>query len=185
MNLNSRETILGWTAFVVILFGGTFWWGEPMVAELSKRTQKKEALEDRKRIALKLLSQKDELYLRLDKLIEEMPRYPFGQDATPQLLKKLQRIADKHGLTLKSNTPIKEKNVGDIYETSIRSRWEGSLKSAVDFLYALQSQGVMVDMNELSIKPVRREQDRLNGQFVVDYAYSRYSSKDAEENPKD
>ena len=62
--------------------------------------------------------------------------------------------------------------MGDVFELPIEVRdWEGSLEALVGFLFELQSQGAMLDIRHLVMKP--NEKKVLRGRFVLYCAYTR------------
>ncbi len=173
MTLSTREYILAIVTLAVILFGGTFYVGDPMWKEYKSLKEERQRLADRERIARRLLERQGEINERLDALRQEMPTYPAELDVTSQLLKSLQKTADQHGLVILRQEPDRERHVGDLYEMAISCAWQGELNSLIHFLYAMQFQGAIVDFRQLSIAPVRGEGLLLKGNFIVDFAYSR------------
>ncbi len=173
MTLTRRETRLALMTLAIVLVGLTFWVGEPKYEEWKRLSTEAEALHQRRVIAERLMSQKPELDSRLEVLRETLPAHPAELDVTSQILRNLQRTADEHGLTLLRREPDRERPIGDLYELAVTCTWEGELRALVHFLYALQSQGAIVDVRQLTIAPVQGAPNRLRGNLTVDYAYSR------------
>lgn len=173
MKLNPRETRLALITLVAVLGGLTFWLGEPRLEAWRENQEHVEMLVRRQVSAQRLLDQKPELDNRLRQLREELPQHPQGTDVTAQLLRNLQQFADQHNLLLLRREPEPERAIGDLYELSITCTWEGELPALVHFFYALQSQGAIVDVRQLTITPVQGSPNRLRGTLTVDYAYSR------------
>ncbi len=176
MKLNPRERILATGALIAVLAAVTYWVGEPRYAEWRETAQMEEALRQRKIIAERLLDQRDELHQRMEDLREELPRHPMEADVTSQLLRSLQRTADEHNLQLLRREPEEERQIGELYELAITCTWEGTLDALVHFLYALQTQGAIVDVRHLTIAPVSGAPAQLRGSFTVDCAYSRVTT---------
>lgn len=177
MTLNTREYVLAWGALVAILTAVTFYFGEPMYETMEASREDKVAFDNEIEIAQRLLDRKEGLDQQLEELLSQLPHYRPDQDINSQLLKKLQRTADEHGLILVKSQTEKEINVGDLYQSAIRSDWEGTLDALVKFLYALQSEGVIVDVQRLTASPSRSkagsQKQRLKGSLTIDFAYSR------------
>lgn len=171
--LSPRETRLAIITLIAVLFGLTFFIGEPRYEEWKQNNQEMELLVQRQAAAQRLLDQTDELEKRLASLREALPRYEEGTDVTAQILRNLQRFADEHNFLLLRREPQPEREIGDLYELAITCTWEGELDALVHFLYALQSQGAIVDIRQLTITPVQRAGNQLRGTLTVDYAYSR------------
>ncbi len=173
MKLNQRESRLAVVALVAVLVGLTYWVGEPRYEEWKQSSEEVELLIRRQAAAQRLLDQTPELNERLRSLREQLPQHPPETDVTSQLLRNLQTFADEHGFLLLRREPEPERQIGDLYELAITCTWEGELPSLVHFLYALQSQGAIVDVRQLTITPVQGAPNRLRGTLTVDYAYSR------------
>ena len=173
MKLSSRELILLWCTLAAVLGGLTWWMGDARWEawqEVSKRMK-----ENRERIQLaeRLLERRGDLDQRLADLRARLPQYPAGRDVTPELLKNLERVATDHGLTLGKRVPQRERSVSDLFEVSIECTWDGSLDNITHFLHAMQSQGPVVDIQQLTATPAAGVPGRLKGTFTVDYAYTR------------
>ncbi len=173
MKLSRRESIMAMVTAAVVLVGGSIWLGDPWFRAWRSGAEEERRMEDRLKIADRLIAQEDAVKVRFEALRQGLQTFPAGEDVTAQLLRKLQGTAAQHQLVLLSQTPDEEKRVGRLYELSITCSWEGSLDSMVRFLYALQEQGAIVDVQQLSITPVRGESSALRGMIKVDYAYSR------------
>lgn len=172
--MSRREAVLLVLTLLVVIIGGTFWFGLPLLEEYRELRTKRGGYQDRIQLADRLLKQREEIRTRLHKLQETMPEYAVDTDVTSQLLKNLQRTADQHGLILVRQEPEPEKQAGDLSEMTIGCTWEGYLDGLTHFLYALQGQGAMVDVRQLSINPASGRDARLKGTFKVDYAFSRF-----------
>ena len=173
MKLNPRETRLALITLIVVLVGLTYWIGEPRYREWQQQNEEVELLERRRDAAQRLLDQTADLEGRLAELREALPQYVEGTDVTSQILRNLQQIADEHNFLLLRREPEPERRIGDLYELAITCTWEGELRALVHFLYALQAQGAIVDVRQLTVTPVQGDGSRLRGTLTVDYAYSR------------
>ena len=176
MKISTRETVLGWLTMVVILFGVTCLVGQSRLAEWKEVGKVKAGLKDRRVLAEHLLDQREQVNKDLDEFRNQIPQHPMGKDVTAELLKTLEKTASDNGLTLLRREPDKEKSVGDLYELSITCSWEAELDPLVRFLYALQVQGAILDIRQLTVTPGSGVPGRLKGNFTVDCAYTRPSS---------
>ncbi len=172
MKLTSREFNLGFLTLVMVVLGGTYWWAMPKIVEWKKIAQDQATLNRRRASAERRLGRQDEVNERLDAFRAQLPRYPMGQDVAPEFSSKLNQTANSHNVTLLRRNTEQEKSAGDLYELAISCTWEAGLDSIVRFLYALQSQGAMLDIRQVTIQPGRTV-DELKGSFTVDYAFSR------------
>ena len=176
MKISTRETLLGWLAMVAVLFGVTYFAGQSRLAEWKDVGKVRASLKDRRVIAEHLLEQQESVNKDLDEFRNQIPQHPRGKDVTAELLKMLEKTASENGLTLLRREADKEKSVGDLYELSINCSWEAELDPLVRFLYALQVQGAILDIRQLTVTPGAGAPGRLKGNFTVDCAYTRPSS---------
>ncbi len=173
MKLTPRETRLGFITLLAVLGGLSFWIIGPKHKEWRSNQEEIALLLRRQLTAQRLIDQSDDLQLRLSELREHLPQHPAGADVTAQILRNLQQFADQHGVLLLRREPEPERSIGDLYELAITCTWEGSLEALVRFLYALQTQGAIVNVRQLTITPVQGAPEKLRGALTVDYAYSR------------
>ena len=173
MKLSRRESIMAIATAAVVLIGGSFWLGDPWYRDWRSGAQEHRRMDDRLKIAERLIGQEEAIRARFEALRGGLQTFPEGEDVTAQLLRRLQQAAAAHGVVLLSQTPDTEKQAGRLYELSITCSWEGGLDSLVRFLYALQEQGAIVDVQQLTATPRQGESSALRGMFKVDYAYSR------------
>ena len=176
MKISTRETLLGWLAMVAVLFGVTYFAGQSRFAEWKDVGKVRAGLKERRIIAEHLLAQQETVNKDLDEFRNQIPQHPVGKNVTAELLAMLERTASDNGLTLLRRDAEKEKNVGDLYELSINCSWEAELDPLVRFLYALQVQGAILDIRQLTVTPGSGAPGRLKGNFTVDCAYTRPSS---------
>lgn len=175
MKISTRELVLGWVTAVTVLLGVTYWIGEPKAQEWKTTIKARDGLELRKKEAQHLIGGREDINSRFDALREKLPKHPAGKDVTAELLITIERTAQQHGLVLLRREPEQERSVGDLYEVAINCTWEGELDALAHFLYALQVQGAILDIRQLSATPGPSGPGRLKGNFTVDCAYSRES----------
>lgn len=173
MKLNPRETLLAWVTGVVVVLGITYWFAAPKWREFKDTKNFAENLKRRKKELDALLLRRPELNERLNAIRSQLPGHPLGKDVTAEFLRMLERLAQQNGLVLLRREAEPERHTGDIHEVSINCNWEGTLEALVRFLYALQSQGAMLDVRQLTVSPIAGAGQRLKGTFTVDFAYTR------------
>ena len=158
---------------VVVLLALTYWLGSPKVEEWKNAVEVRQDLRMRMDALEGRLSRKDVWEKKLAEFREKLPRHPANKEVTAELLKSLEQTARQHSLTLLRREPEKEKSVDDLYEVAIHCTWQGDLGALVHFLYAIQTQGVILDIRQLTVNPAKGEAEMLTGSFTVDYAYTR------------
>ena len=173
MKISTRELGLAWATAMVLILAGTYWFGQPKAKAWKEAAKERQDLQGRMKEIDHLLSDQTNINQRLDALRKQLPSHPQGKDVTAELLMTLEKTAQQHGLVLLRREPEKEKSVGDLYEVAINCTWESSLDALVHFLYALQIQGAILDIRQLTVTPGQGGPDRLKGNFTVDCAYTR------------
>jgi hypothetical protein len=103
-----------------------------------------------------------------------MPVFSLDRRVDTYWLRVMDRLAAKNSATIVKPQIGAEQQVGDVFEMPIECReWESSLESLVGFLYDLQTEGVMLDVRQLFVKPTPGAPDRLRGTFTLYCAYMR------------
>ncbi len=170
--------ILGVVTTLVVLLAGTYWLAGPKIAEWKEIDKKMAGLASGMQVTQHLIEQRPTWEMRLTDLRKDLPRHTVSKEVTAELLKNLEQTARQHGLSLLRREPGQEENMGDnLYEVAIHCTWEGDLKALVHFLYAIQMQGVILDIRQLTVTPLQGENEKLKGSFTVDCAYSRQDEK--------
>ncbi len=122
-----------------------------------------------------LIGQHDRWRRQYAQLRDLMPVFDAGRQVETHWLGLMDRAAARHGLNILRRQVGAEISLGEVYEMPIDCReWEGTLDSLLRFLYDLQSEGVMLDVRQLFIRP--REAGNpgmLRGRFVLYCAYLR------------
>ncbi len=173
MKLNMREIGLAWITAIVVVLAGTYWFAQPKAQEWKDIEKALQNLEWKKKEAQHLLAGRDEVNQQLEQIRGKLPAHAAGKDVTAELLRMLERTAQQHGLVLLRREAERERSAGDIYEVSINCNWEGELEAIVHFLYALQTQGAILDVRQLTMSPIPGGKVRLKGNCTVDFAYTR------------
>jgi Tfp pilus assembly protein PilO len=173
VRLRRRELALAWATGAIALLALTYALGTRRVREWRELRDARQRLADRGRVARQYLDRRDGWRRELDAFRARLPRHPADRDVTAELLKTLERLSQEQGLALTRREPEPERAVEDLFEVAINCTWEGSLESLVRFLYAVQSQGAMLDLAQLTVQPARSTPDRLKGSFTLNCAYTR------------
>lgn len=189
MKLSQREMTLAGLTGLVVLLGGSWWYGEPRLKEWRAAAADRQVLTERIETSQRMLTQRADWENQLQQFLDLLPHYPPGYDGTAEILKVLEQLARNSNLTLKRREPEPERQQGDLYEVAIHCTWEGTLEALVGFLHALQNQGVKLDVRQISVSPSPQAAQLLQGNFTVDCAYVRGVAPPAasalEEAPRD
>lgn len=111
---------------------------------------------------------------RYEKSSALMPSFQSDQDVDTHWLMLMDSIAASNHVQIIKRQSNKEVEVGDVYEFPIDCKeWEATLKSMVDFLWALNAEGAMLDVRHLFIRPINNKPGYLRGQFMLNCAYMR------------
>jgi len=180
MKLAPREMILAWVTLIAVIAGITFWVSEPKWKAWQERKDEMELLQNRMQVTQHLLEQRDEWEQQLQDLRSKLPQHPAGKEVAGELMRNIAQTASKNNLTLLRREPQKEKNLGDLCETSVHCTWDGELDALAHFLYEIQQQGAVMDIDTLSVAPMKGSPGRLKGSFTIDCAYTRETTPDAD-----
>ena len=178
MKLSQREFILGWTTALVMLAGITYWVIQPRLETWREMRHYRQAIFDQIKLAQRLVDQRPQWMERMDQLRASVERHPADRDVTADYLRLLERLASENNLTLIKRNAQKEKAFGDLLEVLIDCTWEGSLDSLVRFIYALEKQPAVMDIEELTVSLVSGQEAKLKGNFIIVCVYSRLPSDD-------
>lgn len=182
MKMAPRERNLLFATLAVGLLAATWAFLAPQRLEWKDYQDRREDLEDRLAKAERMLGQKGDVEARLAEFRKGVPVFAEGKRAESELLPEVDRMASRHGLALvRRSASDKEREAGDLYETTLTCEWEGTLEALVHFLYDQQSQGVVSDIRQLRIQPQSGAKlGTLKGGFEMDCAYRRGEAAAAE-----
>ena len=181
MKISSRELILGWCTALALLLAFSYWLIRPRLAEWRETLEYQEALRQQIVLAQRIVDQRPEWNERMDNLRSQLTRYPSDRDVTADYLRILERLAAKSKLTLLKRNARKEQPFGDLLELSIDCTWEGDLEALVRFIYAMEREETIMDMEELTVSLISGKENRLKGSFAVTCIYGRQA---ADEKPE-
>ena len=174
MKITQREMMLGVVTLACVL-AGTTWYAVDKKTEAwkSKKTQI-EKLQQQIRLHQNAIKMQENWMGELEVLQQDLRVFANDQrSVSPQLMKTIKEIADKHKLEITRSQPYGEKPTGNLFELGINCTWQGSLDALVGFLADLQQQGVRYDVRTLNIQPVGKNSGQLKGNIVIHCAYTR------------
>ncbi len=172
MKMSPREMVLLMATLAVALFGITALLARPRFDEwkalrLAQHELREELAQDRR-----LLESRARWEDEFEALRSYLPQYPVDQKMDIHWMSIMDQLAAKHRVRINTRQAREERQVGDVYELPIEVRdWEAPLDSLVRFLFELQSQGAMLDLRQLTMKP--NEQKVLRGRFLLYCAFTR------------
>ncbi|MDD4872916.1 MAG: hypothetical protein PHR77_20370 [Kiritimatiellae bacterium] len=182
MKLSQREAILAMVTGTIMLFGMTALFSKSKIEEWKDISKQQSDLQDQILRNKEIIASKAVWQKKLDELQKSLPEYPAEQKMDVQWLSTMDELASKHGVKILKRQAGEEKVVGDVYELPIECKdWEGNLNSIVHFLFDLQSQGAMLDIRQLQMRP--KSGDLLRGYFTLYCAYAK-QGKNAGEKKK-
>lgn len=104
----------------------------------------------------------------------QMPVFETGRQVETYWLGLLDRLASTNNLSIIRRQALDERVLDNVYEMPIECKeWEGDLESLVHFLYDVHSQGAMLDVRRLFIRPNGGKNGGLRGSFTLYCAYMR------------
>ena len=174
MSLTRRELMLAMVTLFAIAFGVLGMQARTrldLMGEKSEQVAKLRRLRDAER---ELISMGAAWRARYDAVREQMP--VFEQDRRVDIfwLTRMDTLAEKFGVNIIRRQVGSETLVGDVYEFPIECReWDGTLDAITRFLHALQSEGAMLDIRDILIRPHPSVAGRLRGTFSLYCAFMR------------
>lgn len=179
MNLSRRELVMAVVTLLIVVVGGTLLLGRPLWTKWKTAAVQRQRLADENRLNARLIRQRDEVSTKLEAVRGRLPRFKPGQPVTAELLKTVKRLADENQVAITRIEPDQEKQVGDLSEVAIDCQWDATLEGMVKFLYAVQVQGAILDIRQITVAPAQSAAGRLKGNFTVFCAFSRTEEEPA------
>jgi hypothetical protein len=122
----------------------------------------------------KLISESKSWEAKYEKSAALMPVFSAEQAVDTHWLGVMDSLAVSNHVEIAKRQVGKEIEVGDVFEFPVDCKdWEATLKSTVDFLWALNAAGAMLDIRQLYIRPINNKPGYLRGQFTLNCAYMR------------
>lgn len=179
MSLSPRESRLAIITVQVVLVLGAFLVLKPRYKQWENDQER--VRESRVLIAMdeEKAAERPELLMELDELMEALPVHPEGVNVVSDMMRTIERLSRNSGLTVSSVYPDQERKDPErnLFEFSIRCDWAGELPHLTRFLYTMQSEGAVMDISSLNVKPSKR-QGYLEGKLTIDFAYRRVDPAD-------
>lgn len=172
MKLSSREVMLGLATLGVGLGALTWQVADRQISKWKQIGQDRAVANNRLIIAEKQAARRPEIEGKLRGLLKQVPEYPAGKDVAVEVLTTVRAAANKAGLSLPFIEAEQEKAAGDLCEIEVKCSWQGSLETLVNFLFDVQSRGLLLDVRALDIRPPSGSTG-LSGSCTVACAYTR------------
>ncbi len=172
MKLNRREAVLAVATGAVALFGVSIFLARPRIDQLrvlrNTQDEMRQEIEKDKLMA----AQGPKWKAEMAELSKRLPVHPAGRKVDVYWLSIMDNLASRHGVNITKRRTGEEKSNGEFYELTIEAtEWDGSLDALTHFLFELQNEAAMLDIEQLMIKP--REDGLLRGRFSLNCAYTR------------
>ena len=175
MNVSTREAVLALATVSVALFGVTGVLSGSKIDDWKAVRAQQEQVRTSIARSQALVAQRERWTARMAELQGAIPRFPEGKRMDVHWSTEMEKQASTHGLKILRHEVGEERREGPIYELPIECReWEGSLDALVHFLFDLQSEGAMLDIRYLRIKP--KDKVIRSGRFSLYCAYMREAS---------
>lgn len=172
MKVSPREMILAIVTIGVVLFVGSGLLASSKLDEFKLLRLEQEQLRESIERSKRLVDRQELATARMGELQGLMPRFPQSKRMDVYWSTEMEKKAAAHSLKIIRHEMGAERQEGPIYELPIECRnWEGSLDSLVHFLFDLQSEGAMLDIRYLRIKP--KDKIVRSGRFSLYCAYMR------------
>lgn len=172
MKFTTREIVLALLALAVGLFGGTGLFIRPRLAEMQRMRTERTALRAEIEQDMRLVERRAGFAEQLAELSERLPVYPADKKMDIHWLSLMDSLAAKHGVQIAKRQAGEEVKNGDLYELGIECKqWEADLDSMVHFLFDLQEEGAMLNVQQLLIRP--KGNNVLRGRFFLNCAYTK------------
>jgi len=174
MKITERELILGVATLACVVFGGTWYGIDGKVAQWKARKSEIGRLREQITMHEAAIRMQEEWTDELRELEKDLRVFDKNQrSVSPDLMKTVNAIADKHELKITKSNPQQEKPTGDLFELGISCTWQGKIDAMVGFLTELQQQGVRYNVRTLNVRPVGQNYASLQGNMIIDCAFTR------------
>jgi len=165
MKLSTREIMLAWVTFMVVLFAATYLVCKPQIAKWRELHAEVMVLEERVRSDRAMIDGRAEWERRLGELKKSVRPLPAGKGEATYLKRTIGDLAGQSGIALRDRRDGEEVKYGGVYSLSITCPWDGNTAALVKLLFELESHDVMFDVKELTVRSSGN--DQLKGSFTV------------------
>jgi len=174
MKISDRELILGVATMACVLFGGTWFAANGKIDEWKAKKTEIGLLREQISRHQAAIRMQDAWAEELQELEKELRIFDTNQrSVSPDLMKTIDIVAAKYELKISKQNPQNERPTGDLFELGLNCTWQGELSAMVGFLTELQQQGVRYNVRTLNIKPMGKNDGALQGNMVIDCAFTR------------
>jgi len=172
MHVSPRETMLLLLTATAAIYGGTYFMLRDKVDEASVLRMKRQQLQGEITQSRRLIEGRARWEKEYKQVSTNLPVFPADKKMEVHWLSLMDETASRYGVSILKRQNEPEQQNGEVYEMPIECRdWEASLDGFVRFLFDLQSQGAMLDIRQLTIKP--KDEKTLRGRFQLYCAYIR------------
>jgi hypothetical protein len=172
MTLSQRESALLLGVLAAALFGVSVLLGKPKIAEWNEIRARRAVLQEGIARDRAMVAERAEWEQRFQDVSGMLSRHPADQKMDVHWMTLMDRAASRHGIQIKQRQAGEERRAGEVFEMPIEVKeWEGTLDALVHFLFDLQSEGAMLDIRQLLVRP--KDDGILRGRFVLYCAYTR------------
>jgi hypothetical protein len=172
MHVSQRETMLLLLAAAAAIYGGTYFMLRNKVDQAADLGLKRQQLQAEITQSRRLIDSRARWEQEYRQISTNLPVFPADKKMEIHWLSLMDETASRHGVSILKRQNEPEQQNGEVYEMPIECRdWEAPLDGFVRFLFDLQSQGAMLNIRQLTIKP--KEDKALRGRFQLYCAYIR------------
>ena len=158
----------------LILCGIAMFLYKPQMEKVERARKQYESARNKYQTEGQLIKDRKIWEAKYEKSASLMPVFPADQAVDTHWLGVMDSLAVSNHLEIAKRQVGKEIQVGDVFEFPVDCKdWEATLKSTVDFLWALNAAGAMLDVRQLYIRPINNKPGYLRGQFTLNCAYMR------------
>jgi len=174
MTLSRREQVI-LTGFVLaVLFGILGMTLRKQLDAMEALRGQLSLLRDQRKSERALIDSAPVWKARYEDVRDQMPVFPMGTQVHTHWGRVMTKFAEMYGVNILRQQASNDMPLGDVYELSIEVReWEATLDGFLKFLHAMQSEGAMLDVRDLLIRPHPSRPTILRGSFTLYCAFMR------------
>jgi len=178
VNISRREQSLLVITTMVVLFSILGLTLRKQLEKFSEQRVRLQNLENLRREERVLLSVEEAWRKKYEAVQDLMPVFDAKEQVEAFWGRRMQTLATQVGVTINNSRSGSQNQVGDVYEFTIECReWTGTLEAFAKFLFALQNEGAMLDIRDLTIRPHPQQKELVRGTFTLYCAYMREGEK--------
>ena len=177
MSISTKDKQLLVIIGLILVFGITLANLRKCLDNISIKQRTLQTAEENIAMQKELIEAKDIWAKRYEDKKPQMPVFKPGVQVDTYWLNIMDLAAERHGVKIRNRHSGEETKVSDVFEFPIEVKdWESELEPFVNFMYALQAEGAMLDIRTLNITPISNKPGLLKGSFVLYCAYMRDDS---------